>query len=47
MKSYMQLWENTTLIFSGAQEGLALAIESPLITGLYSDLFDLLWERLE
>src|SRR3990167_11335467 len=43
MKSYMQLWENTTLIFSGAQEGLALAIESPLITGLYSDLFDLLW----
>jgi len=45
-KSFITLWKDRTLIFSGSTEAIALYIESPLISELYHELFDLLWERL-
>lgn len=44
-KAIMLLWKDQTLIYSGSKEGVALYISSPLITELYHELFDLLWER--
>lgn len=45
-KATMLLWKNSTLIFSGSKEAIALYIESPLISELYQGMFDLLWNQI-